>query len=380
MSAIPAGEGTSLEHSASGDVAPRARGGERRRDRAQLLDAARAGLPRARRSARSSRRVVTATAPSPARERRSPAARAGSPSPTEQRRASCATPDCVMSPILAMGALSPVELAEALSSGCDVLVWSEEGVARVAGAGGGRVHVKLDTGMGRLGTRDREVASRAVSAAVDTPGVELAGVMTHFATADERDDEGFFSSQLAAFTELGAAGEGREPGRHRPRSEQRGDAPRPRRTLRHGPLRDRDLRDGSLRRRPAASRGSRPRSSFAPTLPRSRRAREGESVGYGRRFISRAPDEHRRDTRRLRRWLEARPLGQRARADRRGELPAGRHRQHGLVHGRSRRRPGGVAPARRARDPDRIRRRGSASPRRRSRSALRRSTTRSPAG
>ena len=108
-------------------------------------------------------------------------------------------------PILAMGALSRVELAEALACGCHVLVWSEQGVARVAAAGGGRVHVKLDTGMGRLGTRDHEAASRAVAAAAGTPGVELAGVMTHFATADEIDDDGFFSAQLAAFTDWALA-------------------------------------------------------------------------------------------------------------------------------------------------------------------------------
>ena len=115
-------------------------------------------------------------------------------------------------PILAMGALSTVELGEALACGCDVLVWSEQAVAEVAAAGGGRVHVKLDTGMGRLGTRDTDGASRAVAAAVATRGVELAGVMTHFATADERDDGGFFSSQLAAFADWALAVKTENPG------------------------------------------------------------------------------------------------------------------------------------------------------------------------
>ena len=39
-----------------------------------------------------------------------------------------------------------------------------------------------------------------VAAAARRPGVELAGLMTHFATADEHDDEGFFEQQLQAFT------------------------------------------------------------------------------------------------------------------------------------------------------------------------------------
>ena len=58
--------------------------------------------------------------------------------------------------LLVMGALSPIELDEALAAEADVVVWSEQMVGAVAQAGGGRVHVKLDSGMGRLGTRDPE--------------------------------------------------------------------------------------------------------------------------------------------------------------------------------------------------------------------------------
>jgi alanine racemase len=106
--------------------------------------------------------------------------------------------------LLVMGALTPVELREAIEVGADVVVWRQEGVRAVADAGGGRVHVKLDSGMGRLGTRDPAEASRVVAMAVDTPGVELAGVMTHFATADDADDP-FFERQLEIFA--GWAGE-----------------------------------------------------------------------------------------------------------------------------------------------------------------------------
>jgi alanine racemase len=106
--------------------------------------------------------------------------------------------------LLVMGALTPVELREALQVGADVVVWRQEGVRAVADAGGGRVHVKLDSGMGRLGTRDPAEASRVVAMAVDAPGVELAGVMTHFATADDVHDP-FFERQLEIFA--GWAGE-----------------------------------------------------------------------------------------------------------------------------------------------------------------------------
>jgi alanine racemase len=102
-------------------------------------------------------------------------------------------------PILVMGALTRDELEQALGAGGDVLIWNERYLQAVEDAGGGRVHVKLDSGMGRLGTRDPEHASALLDAAETSAGVQLVGAMTHFATADELSDEGFFAEQLAVF-------------------------------------------------------------------------------------------------------------------------------------------------------------------------------------
>jgi alanine racemase len=104
----------------------------------------------------------------------------------------------IHAPILVMGALSPQELDVALDADADVIAWDEDFVAGVAARGGGSVHVKLDTGMGRLGTRDAVAATRVAEASVSTDGVFLAGAMTHFATADERGDA-FFAEQLERF-------------------------------------------------------------------------------------------------------------------------------------------------------------------------------------
>jgi alanine racemase len=93
-------------------------------------------------------------------------------------------------PVLVMGALTRDELRVAIDADADVVAWSEE-VAEAAP----RVHVKLDTGMGRLGTRDRELALR-LAARPNT-----VGVMTHFATADELDDD-LFPAQLEQFREF----------------------------------------------------------------------------------------------------------------------------------------------------------------------------------
>jgi alanine racemase len=113
--------------------------------------------------------------------------------------------------VLVMGALTPAELEEALAADADVVVWRERDVAAVAAAGGGRVHVKFDSGMGRLGTRDPQAALRVLIVARETRGVELAGAMTHFATADDLDDHGFFERQLAAFSDWARMAKAEQP-------------------------------------------------------------------------------------------------------------------------------------------------------------------------
>jgi alanine racemase len=93
-------------------------------------------------------------------------------------------------PILVMGAVTPAELTIAVEADADVVAWTEQ-VAEAAP----RVHVKLDTGMGRLGTKDRELAAQ-LAARPNT-----VGLMTHFATADVPGDD-LFGAQLDAFREF----------------------------------------------------------------------------------------------------------------------------------------------------------------------------------
>ena len=57
--------------------------------------------------------------------------------------------------MLVMGAVTADELRTAAEAEADVVAWTEEVAAAAP-----RVHVKLDTGMGRLGTKDRELALR----------------------------------------------------------------------------------------------------------------------------------------------------------------------------------------------------------------------------
>jgi len=99
----------------------------------------------------------------------------------------------IEAPIIAFGALDDEELDRALDAGAEIAAWSTRFLRRL-GDRDARVHVKLDTGMGRLGTRDPRRADEVVEAL----GERAVGLWTHFATADERGDR-FFGEQLERF-------------------------------------------------------------------------------------------------------------------------------------------------------------------------------------
>jgi alanine racemase len=106
-------------------------------------------------------------------------------------------------PLMVMGALTEQELGTALAARADVAVWREgfrEVCSRLARERGGpaSVHVKLDSGMGRLGERDPEALVELARRCASDASMEVSGVWTHFATADEPDDD-FLGEQLEAF-------------------------------------------------------------------------------------------------------------------------------------------------------------------------------------
>jgi alanine racemase len=112
-------------------------------------------------------------------------------------------------PLLTMGALTDDEVDAVISAGAELALWREDFrrvVAARARAHGhrARVHVKYDSGMGRLGNTDpAEVLELARACAAD-PNLDLAGVWTHFATADELDSD-YFDAQLDRFDEVATA-------------------------------------------------------------------------------------------------------------------------------------------------------------------------------
>jgi len=186
--------------------------------------------------------------------------------------------------VLVMGALSPEELDVALAAGADVVAWREGFVARLAAGAG--VHVKLDTGMGRLGTRDPAEATRVAEAVAARGDLRLAGAMTHFATAD--DDPGFMAEQLALFTPWAQALKAAHPGLliHAANSAA---------TLRESAARFDLVRCGIAVygmdpfHADPAEHGLEPALSLVSYVAEVKTAAPGQSTGYGRRFVATAP-------------------------------------------------------------------------------------------
>ncbi|HEX3451664.1 MAG TPA: alanine racemase [Solirubrobacteraceae bacterium] len=188
-------------------------------------------------------------------------------------------------PILVMGALSAGELRDALGAEADVVVWNEHYVRAVAEQGGGRVHVKLDSGMGRLGTRDADEATRVLALARELRGVEPVGLMSHFATADDVDDDGFFAHQLDTFARWAKERKGEQP-----------------RLLVHTANSAALLRDSGAHLdmarcgiavygmdpfgEDAAARRLEPALELSSYVAEVKPCRAGQSAGYGRRFVA----------------------------------------------------------------------------------------------
>jgi alanine racemase len=107
-------------------------------------------------------------------------------------------------PILVMGPTPPDQGPLLSEYRLDQMVYHPFHARALSASTGGsreavRVHLKIDTGMGRLGIHPSEAAAGA-KAIVHLPGLELGGVMTHFAAADAAD-KGHALEQLRRFLE-----------------------------------------------------------------------------------------------------------------------------------------------------------------------------------
>ncbi|MEG6520459.1 alanine racemase [Desulfotomaculum sp. 1211_IL3151] len=95
-------------------------------------------------------------------------------------------------PILILGYISPEQISDALDLNICLTVFRSdlaEQISAVACSKGMKatVHLKVDTGMGRLGFTPDRVGVAAIAVAYNLPGLNAEGIYTHFATADAED-------------------------------------------------------------------------------------------------------------------------------------------------------------------------------------------------
>ena len=109
-------------------------------------------------------------------------------------------------PILVLSEQPTDQVDELVRHRLTPTVYTDRSVAAIAAAAEAAavevdVHLKVDTGMQRVGAAPADVPALVASIAGHAPAVRLAGIFTHLAVADEPDHEAT-GLQLAAFDEV----------------------------------------------------------------------------------------------------------------------------------------------------------------------------------
>lgn len=97
----------------------------------------------------------------------------------------------IKAPILIMGYTSPEAIDTAIEHDIAFTVFSEHMLSaleqRDNGAKQAIIHIKIDTGMSRLGVRYNDDVTGFIDRALRIPNVKIEGLYTHYACADEAD-------------------------------------------------------------------------------------------------------------------------------------------------------------------------------------------------
>ncbi|MBJ8028826.1 alanine racemase [Bacillus cereus group sp. N21] len=110
----------------------------------------------------------------------------------------------ITAPILVIGPSPPRDVNVAAENDVALTVfqkeWVEEAVEIWDSPFPMRFHINFDSGMGRIGIRERKELKEFLRSLEDAPFLELEGIYTHFATADEVETS-YFDKQYNTFLE-----------------------------------------------------------------------------------------------------------------------------------------------------------------------------------
>ncbi len=109
------------------------------------------------------------------------------------------------SPVLVLGAVPPEDAARAVGLDLTAALFSRDLASALDAAGRAaghpaEAHLKVDTGMGRVGLAPAEAAA-FLEWAQGLPGLQVSGIFSHFATADEAD-LAYAHRQLGTFADV----------------------------------------------------------------------------------------------------------------------------------------------------------------------------------
>jgi alanine racemase len=198
----------------------------------------------------------------------------------------------ITKPILVLGGLWPGQEYRLLDLDLTPVVFRIDQAQSLADAAAARsliarVHVKIDTGMGRVGFRLDELNSVAADLA-DIQNLEVEGLMTHFASADDLDSTDYTNKQIAAFAD---AVETFHIHGHRPAYVDMANSPG---AIVHPLSRAKMIRIGGLLYglggdvlpKGVDQPALRPVMAIRSQIAQLKTIQPGESVGYGRTFVA----------------------------------------------------------------------------------------------
>lgn len=114
----------------------------------------------------------------------------------------------IAAPILLLGYTPELRLEDVVNNGFIQTVYTYETAKKLSDVAvrlgkTAVIHIKIDTGMGRIGYRVNEASADEIVKISELPNIEVNGMFTHFSTADEKDKD-YTLNQYKKFVQMDA--------------------------------------------------------------------------------------------------------------------------------------------------------------------------------